>query len=341
MQVLSFEEFLDLWPEVEAAADATPDIDPWCSGPDWLVPVATGFAPTADRLILATADRTGFALLSRYSDGGPVLLGGLEPLWGFGTPLLGPDPAHLAGSLVPVLAERDDWHVLMLTGMPTTIEDRGDPDEAPPLELPPRDGISMAIAMALSPLGSVHFGSGITRQVADLSDGYDAWLARRTPRFRRNLRQARVKADEAGVELEDGTEDPHLFERLMAVEHRTWKGIEGSGMTSLQMSTTYRLMIDRLRERGRLLAHVARHDGDDVGYILGGLRAGRYRGLQLSYDESVRHLSIGNVLQDHQLRLLDADGLTTTYDLGMDFGYKRRWADHAQTSLNLIVRRHR
>lgn len=342
VEQLSFEEFSDLWTEVESAADVTPEIDPWCSGPDWLVPVATGFAPTANRLILATEDRSGFALLAQYSDGGPVLLGGLEPLWGFGTPILGPDPAHIAGALVPILAERHDWHILMLTGMPTVIEEAESQNgsEGPPLKLPPRNGISMAIAMALSPLGSVHFGTGITRQVADLSNGYDGWLARRSPRFRRNLRLATAKADEAGIVMEDGSNDPDLFERLMAVEHRTWKGIEGSGITSVQMSTTYRLMIDRLRERGRLLAHLARHDGQDVGYILGGLRAGRYRGLQLSYDESVRHLSIGNVLQDLQLRQLDDGQLATTYDLGMDFGYKRRWADRAQTSLNLIVRRH-
>lgn len=336
MRQIPFQQFDELWAEVEAAVDATPEIDPWCSGPDWLIPVASGFAPTTERLLFATDQLDGFALFARYVDAGPVILGGLEPLWGFGTPIIGANPARVARQLVPVLEALPDWEILLLTGMPTVSEADATPA---PVRLPPVGGVSLSVAMALSALGSVSFGEGITRRIADLSDGYDAWLDRRSARFRRNLRQATARAEQAGLEYEDVSEDADLFDRLMAVEHQTWKGREGSGITSVEMTAMYRQMVDRLRTRGRLLANVARLDGEDVGYILGGVRAGRYRGLQLSFIEPVHHLSVGNLLQKRQLRQLDSDGLATIYDLGMDFDYKRRWSDRTETSLTMIVRR--
>lgn len=141
------------------------------------------------------------------------------------------------------------------------------------------------------------------------------------------------------MSIEDASNDPLLFERLMSIEYRSWKGQEGSGITSIEMSAMYESMIARLVVQGRLAAHVAVVDGSDVGYILGGIRSRRYRGLQLSYCDDARELSVGNLLQDHQLRLLDSLDLADTYDLGMDFDYKRRWADHRETSLTLVVHR--
>ena len=338
MRQLSLPELDDLWVELEAAVDATPEIDRWCSGPDWQVPVCSGFAPTAERLLLATEDNTGFALLAKYGDQlDGQMIGGLEPLWGFGTPIVGANVSKVAAATAAILGERDDWQTLLLPGMPLATAPTS--DDSPQQRKPSPDGTLLSIAFALAPLGSVHAAEGITRQVADLRDGYDGWAAKRSPKFRRNLRKAWDKAEREGLIIEDATSDPDLFDRLMAVEHRSWKGHEGSGITSTEMSTMYRLMIDRLRQRKRLLAHVATLDGNDVGYILGGVRDQRYRGLQLSFIDTVGDLSIGNLLQDHQLRQLTVENLADTYDLGMDFGYKRRWADHAEISVSLVVQR--
>lgn len=330
---LSLDELDADWRLVEAAADATADIDHWCSGPDWQIPVACAFAPTAERVLLRSEEGDGFALLARYHDERRTpLFGGLEPLWGFGAPILGSNPCAMAAAAAEALARRDDWRALVLPGMPRTDERSGSSDGR-------HSTMTMDVAVTLSSLGDVRFGQGITRQIADLSDGYEGWLERRSSKFRRNLRRTAATAAGAGLTIDDVAGQPGLFERLMAIERRSWKGREGSGMAGAEMSTMYRLMIDRLRDRGRLLAHVARLDGRDVGYIVGGVRAGRYRGLQLSYTDDARRLSVGNLLQRHQLRQLDRARLADVYDLGMDFGYKRRWADRAETSLVIAVDR--
>lgn len=330
MEELTFDEFEDLWSEVETAVDATSGIDPWCSGPDWTIPVATGFAPEAERLLLTTPARDGFALLAKYyTTSGAPMYGGLEPLWGFGCPIFGrTEERSMAKRAAAALGARDDWQLLYLPGLPTMEEDG-----------PTFHRVTLAMASAFTSIGEVRIGEGITRQVADLQGGHDEWLARRTPRFRRNLRQATARAKTAGLTIVAAADDPDLFTRMMEIEYQSWKGQEGSGITTIEMQTTYRVMIERLRKRGRLLAHIAQLDGRDVGYILGGVRGRRYRGLQISYVDDTSRLSVGNVLQLHQLVELDRLDLADTYDLGMDFDYKRRWADRAEPSLAIIVDR--
>lgn len=335
MDHLTIEELDRRWVDVEASVDATPGIDPWCSGPDWQIPVAVGFAPDTERLLLATDDGRGLALLARYRDvDGSTVLSGLEPLWGFGSPILGPDPGAVATELVAHLADDRHWQNLLLPGLPPipglglgqTTDDAGHRTTLP-------------LAMALSALGHVGFANGITRQLIDLTDGYEAWLERRSPKFRRNLRRAERSATAAGLGIVDASADPDVFDRLLAIERRSWKGRDGSGITGEGMRVMYRAMVERLLVRQRLLVKVAVLDGRDVGYILGGIRGRRYRGLQLSFSADAHALSVGNVLQAEQLRQLDHDDLADVYDLGMDFDYKRRWADRAETSIQVVVER--
>ncbi len=336
VRLLSLEELDDRWRAVEAAVDATPGIDPWCSGPDWQIPVTQGFAPTTERLLLSTDADDGFLLLNRYRTSDQrTVLAGLEPLWGFGCPIVGREIAIVASEAAEVLGTDEDWDVLAINGVPSLPRRADEPPTTAGRQL------TLAAAVALSSLGQIGVAEGITRQIADLDQGYDQWLARRSPKFRRNLRRSQQEAADAGLEVISVIDpDPiEVFDRLMAIEHQSWKGREGSGLTGREMTATYRAMVTRLAQRQRLLVHIATLDGRDVGYILGGLRARRYRGLQLSFSADVSRLSIGNLLQVHQLRQLDQQGWADVYDLGMDFGYKRRWADRAETTVTLVVQR--
>ncbi len=297
---LSLAELDRHWSEFESALDRTPEVDHWCSGLDWVLPVHAGFGPGTGADPLVLADGTGWALLARYrSDEGRRVIAGLEPLWGFACPLVGPDVEGLADRVARELAA-EAWDQLILPGMPELVSDASFP---------------MRVATALAQLGPVGMGAGIVRQVADLADGHDAWWARRSPRFRRNLGQAGRRAEAAGLVVEDVSAEPGVFERIVAVERRSWKGRDDTGITSPEMLVTYRAMTARLQARGRLRVLVARLGGADVGYIMGGVRAGIYRGLQLSYAREAADLSVGHLLQHQQLRTLCANGEATTYDL--------------------------
>lgn len=315
---------LDDWRLIEEMVDATPGIDHWCSGPDWVLPAHRAFAPEAEPLIVSLPH--GRALLARYDIDGSMTIGGLEPLWGFACPIITPHPTTFADELFDVLADDPGWRRLVLPGFPDDLE------------------LLRTIGLPFTRIGRVGAGEGIVRQVTDLAqegccehDPFDAWEARRRPKFRRNLRRAHQRASEAGVRFVD-TADGDLFDRILRIERTSWKGREGDGLCSPTMGPFYAEMTERLGERGRVRATIAQHRGRDVAFIIGGVRNGIYRGLQLSYASDVADLSLSHLLQRHTIASLVDEGVTA-YDLGMDMEYKRQWADRAVPSLTLVVER--
>lgn len=328
MERLELEQLEKLAPEIDEAISRTPGIDPWCSGVDWIIPVHRAFAPESEPLLLMDNGTPGgedagakrFVLLSRYrADSGEGLIAGLEPLWGFACPLLGGDHAANAKSLAIHLRGDAGWQTLALPGLPA---DRS---------------LIMSMARPLAELGDVGLQEGITRRIADLTDGPDAWLERRKPKFRRNLRNAQRRARGAGVDFYIADDSPDAFERIVAVEQRSWKGAQGDGITAPEMQSFYRSMTERLRQDGSLRCVIATRNGSDVGYILGGSRNARYRGLQLSYTQESAALSLGHLLQLHEIRRMSAEGVVL-YDMGMDMEYKAKMADTTMTSVMLVVR---
>jgi len=173
----------------------------------------------------------------------------------------------------------------------------------------------------------------VGRRVARLDDGLDAYLARRSRSFRRNARNAARRAETVGLRIEwhdgAGADPVGLVERAVEAERTSWKGRQDSGLGDPVFARFYRELAAGLAASGdghRLRAGFAVLDGRDVGYILGAVRGGRYRGLQLAYAEEVARLSLGNLLQLGQMERLVADGVSR-YDLGQDMAYKEAWSD--------------
>ncbi len=306
--------------DLEALADATDGIDRFCSGPDWADSARTAFSPGAVPLVLGRVGRWAAVLMVVTSPDGRRTLVGRDAMWGFACPLLLPDPAVHADELAAALADPDlvpAWDQLVLPG------------------LDPGSQLAAHAARALSRFGDVLGADGVARCRADLAGGVDAWLGRRSRRFRARLRRL---GEEAAIEVERVDDADGLLERLVAVERRSWKGRRHDGLLAPEMRRMYGLMIDRLAASGRLRCGIATLDGDDVGFILGGVRAGTYRGLQLSYAAEAADLGVGHLLQWRQVEALGAEDVAT-YDLGMDMAYKRRWADRVDPSQVLLVSR--
>ncbi len=48
---LSLSDLESRWAEIESVIDETAEIDRWCSGPDWVLPVHAGFGQDAEPLL--------------------------------------------------------------------------------------------------------------------------------------------------------------------------------------------------------------------------------------------------------------------------------------------------
>lgn len=305
---------------IESLVDSTPLVDRWCSGPDWFLPAHRAFSEGAEPLTWFE-DGTGAVLLCQAEmEDGAVFIAGLEPLWGFASPLLGPDLPSLAAFAAEHLRHVSDWDVCAIAGLPLS------------------ETLAREMAQPFSALGQVQAVYGIVRQVADLANGHERWFATRSAKFRKSLRQSERQAQRVGITFADVSNDPNVYRRCVAIERTSWKGLTGDGITSPGMFRFYELMADRLQRTDRLRATVAQLEGVDVGFIFGGVRDQRYRGLQLSFTEGARHLSVSHLLQHHTIQQLIDEGVHT-YDMGMDMEYKQRWATHEQPSMSLIIHR--
>jgi CelD/BcsL family acetyltransferase involved in cellulose biosynthesis len=290
-----------------------------------VIPAARALMPARQSWILRGEHGWLTTMLGRHPSG----IAYVEPMelaWGMACPLIGADPAALAGEVAAEVAARRDWNVMLLAGL------------APDGEMLP------ALLAALPARIERRFGQSTIRLVASLEGGVDGFLGRRSRNFRKALRAARRDADAAGITIEsvrvgDAAAADALYQRILAIETRSWKGADGVGIHQGPMNRFYGDMLPRLAAQGRQRTLFARLGDRDGAYCLGAVFDGEYRGLQFSFDREHERHSLGSLLQYHQIVELCDEGVQR-YDLGQDMDYKRRWAEEAfETVLLVLVNR--
>jgi len=290
-------------------------IDPFCSRTAWQFSYHDAFSP--ERPLWYANDADSFVLLAENRN---ESLGSywtpLEEMWGFGSPLVGSGAGELLASALKA-SER----TVLLLGLPR------DPARIAPLVHSLRDRFAFYETEAT------------TRRVASLAGGIDAWLGRRSPNFRRNLRAAQRRVSAAGFAFRRvaHADWPREYARVLDVERRSWKGRSGRGTDSGPMRDFYAGMWPRLCAHGQLRLLFAEHDGEAIGYLHGGLVDGHFRGLQVAFDDEQRSLGLGNVLQFEMLEWLCEVG-AGSYDMGSFSDYKTRWAEDGLTTFGLLIK---
>lgn len=314
----------------DAAVLASPRIDHFCSSSAWVLSAHAAFHGSGRGFIAALDE--GFVALSRARTSGlGRYYAALEAMWGLACPIVGERAQRVgADAAALLLDQRERWDVLWLGG----IE---------------RDGpLFRALAGGLGRRAELRLGPSMRRHQAALDGGFDGWLARRSPLFRKRIRQSLRAFEREGLTLswvdtrtssEGGAPGPDgaaLFERILAVERRSWKGLEGTGFVQGEMRAFYARMVPQLAQAGRLRVLFAARGDEDVAVCFGGVLGDTFRGLQNSFDDRFRALSLGNAMQAHTIARLCAEGVAI-YDLGSEMEYKARWAEGGLETVTLIA----
>lgn len=308
----------------DAAVAASHEIDRFCSSTDWIVPAHDSFHGEHEAIVMPLD--AGFAALSRGRTAGlGVFYAALEAMWGLARPFVGADDVALGREAAAALAaDKARWNVLWLGGAV-----KG-------------GALFEALVQGLARHAELRLGPATVRHQASLEGGFEGWLGRRSPLFRKRIRQARRALVGAGLTLEwlDHTstigDAAALFERIHAVEARSWKGLAGTGFVQGDMRSFYARMVPRLAARGALRVLFARAGDEDVAVCFGGRFGDTYRGLQNSFDDRFRDLSLGNAMQAETIARLGDEGLAW-YDLGSEMEYKTRWAEGGLVTTTLIA----
>ena len=322
MTRLTFEELSEEAARYDEAVLATPAIDHFCSSSLWTLPAIQHFSP-ASRPFIVRSQNTYLTLArTRYNDG-TRLVHPLEAMWALASPLAGAHPEELVELLASSLTDDDSWDIALVSGIGGGSE------------------LWQKLVPVLSRRFSLSRGPATRRYIAGLASGVDGFLANRSTGFRKNLRKAEKRARGAGLLFEianhcEASEVDPSFDRLLAIERKSWKGQRGVGIDGDPMGSFYREMNRRLVERGARRLLFATLDGADVAYIFGGLFGDTYRGLQFSFDHRYADLSLGNLSQLEQIRHLCNEGVPN-YDLGTEVRYKKHWGDRVFTTSSFFV----
>ncbi|MFB6262686.1 MAG: GNAT family N-acetyltransferase [Bradymonadaceae bacterium] len=328
MRALSYDALLDERSEFDRLVDRTPDIDRFCSSSYWSFSAFETLFADHEAWIRRAEDVDGYVALAHGRH--PHIGNYLQPFeasWGLASPFV-------AGRARPLIREfvreiRDpglDWNMLFLSGL---------------FEQSPQ---FRELVRRLRPDYELGIGPQMARNVASLEGGFEDYLARRSSKFRSNLRRSRRRAEEAGLEteyrcdLEAAEAVESVFERILDVERHSWKADQGTGILDSPMRDFYERMVPMLGGDGALRVSFVVDGGTDVAYCFGGVTGDLYRGLQLSYHDEYADYSPGNLAQITMIEGLCREGIET-YDMGQAMEYKERWAEAERESLALIVRR--
>lgn len=309
-------------PDVEGIwsqlATNTRQQDPFCCSPNWQMSFHNAFSPRRKLLIKACSDGL-IAFAEKKFSRTNFYLTPIEPHWFFGNPLLGE-------GAVKLLAE--------------TLNDfsSGYPNTLPKIiisGIAPNGSVLQKLKKVFGQRFDFYKHSSGVQCSASLNGGIDGYLSRRSANHRRKLKKAMTKAKRTGLNFERNNpiteEDANaIFYRMTSVEMASWKGIRNCGMVGGSNENFYRIMLRNLSRSNDSRLIFAQFNGEDIGFIFGGMVGAAYRGQQFSFDDEWRNYSIGNLMQFEQIKWLCEEG-ATRYDMGPlignRMGYKRHWTE--------------
>ena len=312
--------------EFDRVAQAAPDVDAFCSSSAWIVSAHQAFHPEQEPWIWHDG-QSWLVLAHAVSPDIGRYLAPMEAMWGLASPLISAAPAAFSFRCVEALRQVEDtWDALWLCG------------------LKPRSEAFNTLAFCLGQHYRLFMGPTTRRHVASLEGGWDGFLARRRRTFRKSLRQATARAEAAGVTWEwhdrriDEATRVACYQRALAVDDLSWKGLSRQGLSVGGMARFYDLMTAQLARNEQLRIVFGRLDGEDIAMGFGAAFGDTFRGLQMSFDDRFRELSLGNLVQARLIQRLAAEGCAG-YDLGTEMAYKGRWSEPGLETVALVVRR--
>lgn len=311
----SLPDHVEAW---QRSAISTSQADPFCSCPAWQMAFHDAFAP-GRRLMVEAASNSLIALAEHQVSVHETFLTPIEPHWFFGCPLLGKDGVAMLANMLP------DIEKLYAPTFPKIILSG----------IRPGGRLSRRLIAHFAPRFDIFLIDAGVQGAASLKDGVDGYLSRRSANHRKKLRKQTRRAAETGVYYErvlptSREETEAAYSRIIAVELKSWKGIEKCGMAETPSKEFYDFLLKRLvaRKAGRII--FARHENTDIGFIFGGLAGKIYRGQQFSYDDTWKDFSIGNLMQMEKIKWLCEENIKR-YDMGPvsgpKMGYKTHWTE--------------
>lgn len=323
MERLTLEQFLSERSAYDTAVLESPDIFHFCSGSAWQLAAQKTLYPERETFFLRQGECWQAWAVGPLYEFSKVLQP-LEVDWYFGSPIVGAHPGKAGRFLLDTLLElRQEYPLIWLSGIPE------------------KGTLKALLFSQFSRYFRLFQLEGCHCQSADLREGWESYLSRRSGKFRREMQRGQKQADREGVTAEYWDALPvspaSFLERILKLESLSWKGQSAESIfIHERFRNFYRELIGDLDQKGQFRAVFLQKEGQDIAYAMGGMLGTEYRGFQMAYDQEFAHLSLGHLAQWELIQNLCRTGCTH-YDLGMAMDYKSRWADSTRRIVNVLM----
>ncbi len=234
--------------------------------------------------------------------------------WGYGGAIFNQGGTDCLQQLVSAVAATDHWHVFQLSKL-----------HDPPQHLPDR------LYEAFPPDRFVHETIRTAVPYISLQMTWEQYLAERSARFRRNIRNRTKRLHRMGrptfVHVVSGESPPldqvQIMEYLGTIAGRSWKAKAGKAINSEpKIFRYYSELVQKLYETGALDVCILFVDKRPAAYVLGAVYNREFVEIDICYDDAFASCSPGKLARNHVLECYGNRGLDR-YDLIEDYDHKR------------------
>lgn len=304
-------------------AGQTSNIDHFCSSFAWIEPSFRVFNK-GTHLFISEIEKNALILCQGINHKIGRYYIPLESSWELASPFLGKNVEQkICALLAPFFHMK--WDVIYLSGLPFG------------------SSFLLRIKKCVSKIKNISIRNGklTHRFIASLEDGIEGFYARRSRKFRRNMRKNKEKTSDIRFQIykiNSSFEMLSYFNRAVDIEKRSWKGLKIDGIISPRMNLFSKRVLLHAANQMSACGIIAFDGTKEVGFLYGALFKNIFRGLQMSYDNNYRDLGLGNMLQHKMIEYL-ANNQIKAYDLGSEIPYKTRWAEIKLTTQSILIRR--
>jgi len=175
-----------------------------------------------------------------------------------------------------------------------------------------------------------------------LDDTYNAYLKKRSAKFRNYLKRMEKKLASFGhvrfVQLKDFNSILNAYEQLLYVEGKSWKHYHGTAISSVKKQEKfYKKLCEGEYETDRLHLFFLYLDESPVAYNLGLIKGSKYLYLKTSFDEEFKKASPSTVLRAELINDLISKKIEYFDFPGEPYEWEQQWADDLQWHKSLII----
>ena len=175
-----------------------------------------------------------------------------------------------------------------------------------------------------------------------LGDSYEAYLKKRSSKFRNHLKRTEKKMTAKGrlafTKLRSPETVASAYDTLLDIETRSWKHPHGTAITSVQKQRRfYQMLCESTHKRAWLHLSFLTLADQPIAYNLGLVTNSRYAYLKTSYDEQLRPLSPSTILRARLIEDLISQKVDVLDFPAEPYEWERQWTDDVQWHTTLLV----